>query len=178
MKLDLACGQRCREGFEGVDISFVGMADNVRWTVDLVSGERWPWADESVEELYCSHFIEHIPAEFIQYGKGYKTKDALLFFFDEAWRIAQLGAIFTIIWPNVKNVAAFQDPTHRRFLPLEFTNYLSRQWRERAGLSHYNVDCNWIIEAVHCGFLEPSVSMNPSLWDEVFSFEVRLVKHS
>lgn len=173
LKLDLACGQKCK-GFDGVDYT---ATPATKWIVDLVSGERWPWGDESVNELYCSHFIEHIPAEFIKYGMGYKTKDALFFFFDEAWRVAKRGAIFTIIWPNLKNVAAFQDPTHRRFLPLEFTNYLNRATRERFGVQHYNVNCDWQVESAHAGFSQPpSGFIDPERWDQFFSFEVTLIK--
>jgi hypothetical protein len=172
MKLDLASGQNCRDGFEGVDCY---ACEGVKWKVDLVTGERWPWADSSVDELHCSHFIEHIPAEFITYGSGHRRKDALFFFFDEAFRIIKPGGLFTIIWPNLKNVAAFQDPTHRRFLPLEFTHYLSREGREAMRVSHYNADCNWLAEGeVKVIQSEHEGHKQTGLWDRVFSFEVKL----
>ena len=55
LKLDLGCGPRKREGFTGVDaIKFDG--------VDLVQDLRkpWQWEDGSVEEVHCSHFLEHL----------------------------------------------------------------------------------------------------------------------
>ena len=57
LKLDLGAGQSPREGFEGVDLN----APNPAHRVDLFSYPM-PWEDSSVDELHCSHFIEHLPA--------------------------------------------------------------------------------------------------------------------
>lgn len=57
VKLDLACGQLPTAGFEGVDLWWEG----AQHRVDLWKFP-WPWADSSVDELHCSHHIEHIPA--------------------------------------------------------------------------------------------------------------------
>jgi hypothetical protein len=61
IKLDLGCGQNPKDGFEGVDIRG-GKAKHV---VDLF---KFPWgfADNSVDEIHCSHFMEHIPAREIE----------------------------------------------------------------------------------------------------------------
>ncbi len=58
-RLDLASGQSPREGFEGVDVW-----PGAQHIVDL---QRYPWPfdDESVLELSCSHYIEHIPMEYV-----------------------------------------------------------------------------------------------------------------
>ncbi len=138
LKLDLGSGPRPADGFKGVDV-VEGVTD---FTVDLCSPYAWPWKDNSVSELRSSHFIEHIaPVYHTRLGA---PKDALLHFFDEAFRIAKPGATFTLVWPALKSVRAFQDPTHRRFIPAETLAYLSRANREAMGLSHYNVECNWV----------------------------------
>ena len=58
LKLDLGCGKNKQAGFHGVDsIKFEGV-DTI---CDLT--KPWPWADSSVSDVYCSHFIEHLNGE-------------------------------------------------------------------------------------------------------------------
>lgn len=143
LRLDLGSGPRPAEGFKGVDI-VKGVTD---FTQDLCCGDRWAFADNSVDEMRSSHFIEHIYAGYVV-DSDCKRADALLFFFDEAFRIAKPGATFTVQWPALQGVRAFQDPTHRRFIPAETMHYLSRQGREQMGVSHYGATCNWITHSV------------------------------
>ena len=56
LKLDLGCGKNPREGFIGVDSRKFGQ----QIVADL--RKPWPWADASVEEVNCSHFVEHLTA--------------------------------------------------------------------------------------------------------------------
>lgn len=142
LRLDLGSGPRPAEGFKGVDI-VKGVTD---FQFDLASPYRWPWEDNSVDALRSSHFIEHLPA--IYHTTLGEPKDALFHFFDEAFRVAKPGATFELCWPALKSVRAFQDPTHRRFIPAESLAYLSKANRDGMGLSHYNVQCNWV--TVHC----------------------------
>lgn len=130
LRLDLGGGETPREGFESVDL----YAGNHR--VHLWDGQRWPFEDGSVEALHCSHTIEHIDAAWIDTYHGCKL-DALMFFFSEAYRILQPAGAFTLIWPALQNSRAFQDPTHRRFLPRDFLAYLDKAWREANKLDHY-----------------------------------------
>jgi len=145
-KLDLACGQNKREGFEGVDL-WKG-ADLV---VDLTK-YPWPFEDNSVAEIHCSHYIEHIAAqtlraENIQFDKDriytYVGKDALFAFFDECHRILVPDGWMTVITPCARSNRAFQDPTHRRFIVAETFLYLSADWRKINKLDHYNVSCDF-----------------------------------
>lgn len=150
LKLDLGSGPRPAEGFKGVDI-VPGQTD---YTFDLCSGQRWPWADSSVSEMRSSHFIEHIDACYITTPEG-KRLDALYWFFQEAYRVAKDGAVLSLQWPALKSVRAFQDATHRRFLPAEFTTYLSRDGQKAMGVEHYAPDCNWI------GSVQPTIAAEP-----------------
>lgn len=191
--LDLGAGQNPREGFTSVDLC-EGAAVNF----DLCSGNRWPWENESVDELYSSHFIEHIHAHNVcpYYAPGEPYQDALLFFFDECYRIAKPGAHFTLIWPALKSSDAFRDPTHRRFIPLEMTHYLSCAGRKAMRIDHYAVNCNWVVkearmsadnavidvwtsvpevEEVTKHEMMNALWMN-SLWDVVKAYTVLLVK--
>lgn len=150
IRLDLGSGSRPREGFQGVDIAELAGVE----AFDLVSGQRWPWKDSEVEELCSSHFIEHIAADYVDvsspnpsapYINRIVKQDRLLFFFDEAYRVIRPGGLFHLVWPSLKSTDAFRDPTHRRFLPLEFTHYLSRAGRQAMGVEHYVAHCNWVV---------------------------------
>lgn len=137
LRLDLASGQRPREGFIGVD----KYAPNAQ-KVDLMQFP-WPWADNSVEEIHCSHFIEHIPMGDVTYADGVTVKNYFFAFFDEVYRILKKDGVATIIWPYLKSTRAFQDPTHTRFIPAEAFGYLNKGWRVTNGLDHYPVNCDF-----------------------------------
>jgi len=144
VRLDLACGQSPREGFEGVDLYAPG-----RHAVNLLRFP-WPWGDRSVDELHCSHFVEHIPTVYVapdgstsDIPRSAEDKDLFFAFFDECWRILKSGGVMTVIVPALRSNRAFQDPTHRRFLPAETFLYLNRVWREMNRLGHYRVDCDF-----------------------------------
>lgn len=156
VRLDLGSGENTAPGFEGVDM----FAPGAKHRVDLMRFP-WPWESNSVDELHCSHFIEHIPMVFVERvalnwkdpeAKNTMTNvmpgpgrvDLLLAFFNECHRIMKPGANMKLIWPALQSVRAFMDPTHRRFLPPEFTFYLSRAWRELNKLEHYlGATCNF-----------------------------------
>jgi predicted SAM-dependent methyltransferase len=151
VKLDLGGGQNEREGFEGVDLN----APNIEHRVDLFQFP-WPFADNSVDELHCSHFIEHIPnrdivLSDIRTGPScvpdtvaeFVGKDMLFAFFDECWRILKHDGWLHLQWPALRSDRAFQDPTHRRFIPLETIQYMSRDWRKANALDHYRVNCHF-----------------------------------
>jgi hypothetical protein len=167
-RLDLASGQNVRQGYEGVDI-WPGSAH----VVDLQQ-YPWPFPDESVLELNCSHYIEHIPMEYVAHGQPSDTcscgrpdarilhneggsycvscmrtanrprKDSLFAFFDECYRILVPGGWMHIAVPAHRSDRAFQDPTHRRFITAQTFAYLSEQVRRDWKIDHYEVDCNFI----------------------------------
>ncbi len=142
LKLDLGCGQHKREGYIGVDI-----ADGEG--VDIVHDLRqypWPWKDRSVAAIHTSHYVEHIPMDLPD------DRDGLCAFMDECWRVLRKGGKLEIIHPYLKSVRAFQDPTHRRFIPAETWTYFDRQWREAMGLDHYPIACDFeVTPAVAAG---------------------------
>ena len=119
MRLDLGSGPVPHEGYTGVDY-YVEDVDGVI-TYDL---ERfpWPWADGEVEAVHCSHFVEHLaPGMWVP-------------FMNELWRVMKEGAEAVIVHPNLRSVRAFQDPTHRDFIPAERWAYADKQWRVSQGL--------------------------------------------
>ena len=157
VKLDLAAGQNPRDGFEAVDFRAPGVKHKVDlssypWTCHCEDCKGVPWADDSVDELSCSHYIEHIYDGVIdKTGKavlpgdpGYAdAKDALFAFFDECYRILKPGGFLHVVCPTARSERAFQDPTHRRFIARETWNYFWAEWRMVNKLDHYNVECDF-----------------------------------
>lgn len=189
-KLDLAAGQSPREGFEGVDV----------WSGSqhVVNLQRYPWPfeDESVAELHCSHYIEHIPMGMLlesltlQPLDGHRGKDALFSFFDECYRILIPGGWLTVQWPSHRSDRAFQDPTHRRFPTAQTMSYMNEQWRRTNRLDHYNVDCNFGDEHGNAVLASPIVDQALELrhpeaaqklihhqWNTTIDWVAKLKKH-
>lgn len=140
VRLDLACGETPREGFDGVDL-YAPIAKQ-RWSVLRFP---WPLADSSVDELHCSHFLEHVPMrECVESDGGYVGVDLLVAWMNEAWRVLKPGSVLTAIVPNARSNRAFQDPTHRRFFVQESFLYFNKGWRESQKLGHYlGATCNF-----------------------------------
>lgn len=145
LRLSLACGDRVPEGFKGVDIT---KTDSTSYVQDLL---KFPWkqfADNSVDEIECSHFIEHIP-----HGNGYE--DPFFQFFDEIYRILKPAeftpnnpniptkGFMTIVCPYYSSMRAWQDPTHNRAISEASFLYLNKQWRIDNMLNHYPVSCDF-----------------------------------
>ncbi len=139
LKLDLGCGTRKQAGFIGVDIRAFDGVDQV---VDLMARRKvakqtphasdagivvqsiveelapWPWASDSVEEVFCSHLVEHFDvAERIH-------------FVNELYRVLVPGGKATIQVPHWNSGRAFGDLTHKWPPVAEFWfYYLSKEWR-------------------------------------------------
>jgi predicted SAM-dependent methyltransferase len=128
VKLDIACGQSKQKGFKGVDIAKVKGVD----TVHDLTKFPWPFKDNSVEEAYCSHYVEHTPD--------------LVAFMNEVYRILKPDAQIRIVHPHLRSDRAFQDPTHTRFIPEATWSYFARDWREANALDHYPIKTDFGIE--------------------------------
>lgn len=145
LKLSLACGDNKPEGFKGVDLVKTNSADYVQ---DLL---HFPWsqfADNSVDEIECSNFVEHIP-----HGNSYN--DPFFQFFDEIYRILKpaefdpnnpnvpLKGFARVVCPYYSSMRAWQDPTHQRAISEASFLYLNKQWRVDNRLDHYPITCNF-----------------------------------
>jgi predicted SAM-dependent methyltransferase len=123
MKLNIAGGQRPIEGFINIDL-FEG-ADIVH---DL-NEYPWPIEDESVEEIMCSHYIEHVPD--------------LMKFMNEIYRILKPEAKATFVAPYYNSMRCWQDPTHVQAISEGTFVYYNQEWLKSNGLSHYPIHCNF-----------------------------------
>lgn len=145
LKLSLACGGAKPEGFKGVDIVKTKDTDYVQ---DLLT---FPWsqfADNSVDEIECQNFVEHIP-------HGDSRDDPFFQFFDEIHRILKpaefdpanpnipIKGFARIVCPYYSSMRAWQDPTHQRAISEASFLYLNKQWRIDNHLDHYPVSCDF-----------------------------------
>lgn len=93
-RLDLGCGFGKRDGFIGIDCDSRVKPDVV---CDLTKGIPYP--DNSTDEIWCSHFYEHL-----------NLPDGRVLI-REILRVCRPGAMVTIKVP-----LRFQDPSHLRIL--------------------------------------------------------------
>ena len=141
LKLDLGCGTFKKVGylgidrrrFEGVD----GIADLTKrpWIFEdpelgglkltPSSGGGFILPDNSVSEVHCSHFLEHLEHN--------QRRPERVRFMNELWRVLVPGGMARIITPHWASNRAYGDFTHADKPVSEmFYAYLSREWRTRS----------------------------------------------
>lgn len=119
LKLDLACGKNKQPGFLGVDKVKIPEVDYV-WNLEKFP---YPFKENSVDEIYCAHYVEHVPD--------------LIKFIDEIYRILKPGGKALIVAPYYSSMRAWQDPTHKRAISEASFLYFNKGWREQNNLDHY-----------------------------------------
>lgn len=132
LKIDLACGQRKKLGFKGLDREGVKDVDIIH---DLTV-YPWPIKDESVMEFHCAHYVEHIPIILADGSYGLHK------FMEEVYRCLIPSGIITIEVPYYMSEGAFQDPTHCRFITDKSFVYYNQEVVKGA-LDHYLPKCNF-----------------------------------
>lgn len=186
LKLDLGSGEKPKEGFVGVDLHAVNPEI---LKVDLTKFP-WPWEDESVSEVHCSHFIEHLPMVYVEPDGSYSHVpsasgvDLLIKFFNELYRILSPEGTALIICPAAQSSRAFQDPTHRRFIVGETFFYTWRKFRVENGLEHYlhatcdfDFNVNTAVVGDNAGRSEEVQRMRANtLWNVIMDFHVTMTK--
>lgn len=148
IRLDFGCGpNKIKENgkeFIGVDaMNFPG----VDIVLDLTAKEKsvqnadfsvthtyksWPWADDSVEEIHASHFMEHLDAM------------ERIHFVNECYRILKPGGQARIIVPHWNSCRSMGDLTHKFPLVTEmFFYYLDFHWRKNNAPHNNFYICNF-----------------------------------
>lgn len=89
IKLNLGCATRLRRGWVNVDCRPLLGVDKV-WDLEVRS---WPWADNSVDEIFASHVLEHLADPFAA--------------LQEIKRVLKPGGKATILVPNVHGSLAW-----------------------------------------------------------------------
>lgn len=135
------CGPNPRDGFDGVDQYAFG--GKVKHVMD-VRKTPWPWKDNSVDEIHCSHFLEHL------------TAMERCAFVNESARVLIPGGKVTLIVPHWCSNRAYGDPTHQWPAVSEmWLYYLNREWRMAnaphtdASINKWGFSCNWEFTATY-----------------------------
>jgi len=114
VKLNIGCGRDVKEGWLNVDQLVLDPRVEM-W--NLLN--RWLLPDHSVEEIHCSHVIEHF------------DRLQRCWIMNEAYRVLQPGGKMTVIVPSWSSNRAYGDPTHQ-WPPVSemWFFYLDKQWRD------------------------------------------------
>jgi hypothetical protein len=137
LNLDLGCGPNPKPGFVGVDKYKMKGVDVV---LDI-GKDKWPWKDNSVDEVNCTHFLEHIT--------NFNGKWERTHFFNELYRVMKKGAKATIVIPHWCSERYYGDPTHcEPFSEMAFY-YLSQDWRDTQAP---HSDFKWNKKGYNCNF--------------------------
>lgn len=104
----------------------------------------YPWKDNSIDYIYTSHFVEHIPHSLVPYNlrpslpweklrKRLLEMDGFFSFFEECYRILKPNGVIEVIGPFAWTNGAMQDPTHTRYLVQQTFGYLSQSQMDAYG---------------------------------------------
>lgn len=139
LRLDLGCGKNKRKDGQWLGVDSLKM-EGVDRVCNLASG-KWPWKNDSVDEVHCSHFIEHLT--------NLDGKFERVHFFNELHRILKVGCKATLIFPHWASTRYYGDPTHKEpFSEMGFY-YLSKEWRETQAP---HTDIRWAPSTYNCDF--------------------------
>lgn len=102
------------------------------------SSNGTPFNDNTIDEIWCSHLIEHIPHE-VKLARGLPpviaqewqnivdSYDGFFVFFKEVYRILKPGGLIHLRFPYAVNYPALCDPTHTRYVTMGTLGYLKAQ---------------------------------------------------
>lgn len=129
-KLNIGCGRNSRPGWLNLDIADLPGVDVIA-DLDNCRKRHLPFEDNSFEEFYASHVIEHI-------------KDTLGLM-QELHRIAKPNAKAIFRCPYGSYDSAFEDPTHVRQYFINSFEYFSQPayWR-----ADYGYRGDWLTEKI------------------------------
>ena len=153
LKVDLACGVGLRLGYTGVDAQSLDaifpdgkVPEEYEGYVQHNLFEMpWPFEDDSVDAVFSSHFVEHIPHYHPNWGAD---RDGWWVFWEELWRVVKDGAVIEVLHPFSRSDRAFWDPTHVRFIHYQTWFYLSREHRIQLGVNHYAPDIDFEVVSI------------------------------
>ena len=130
LKLNVGAGQSVMDGYLNCDLT---PGPNIDIVFD--AQKEWPFENESVSNIYCSHTLEHLSDH--------------IAFFKQAWRVMKPMGEMTIRVPYGHSSAAMSDITHLRpWFHGSFT-CLQPGYNKCANGNHYNDDSfpYWVVDS-------------------------------
>lgn len=130
IKIDVGCGpNKIAEDWIGIDQYKMKGVDIVM----NIGADRFPFDDDTVDEVHCSHTLEHLT--------NWEDKYERVHLFNELYRIMKKGAKATFIIPHWNSMRYYGDPTHREPFSEFALWYLNKKDRE-AQLLHTDIKYN------------------------------------
>lgn len=123
MKLNMGCGNGVRTGWVNAD-GFLERPDVVK--ADLIND--WPWPDNTFDEVYMSHVLEHVP--FIYYDHNGTQRDVIFKIMEEIHRVLRPEGVFHFKVPMAGSYAADCHPQHYRRITPAWVNYFTPDYPE------------------------------------------------
>lgn len=127
VKLNLGCGKDIKADYINVD-KISGPGVNVVWTWGM---GQLPFAENHVDEVYCSHLLEHI--------------ENPLWCMQDLHRVCKSGAKVVFRLPYGSSDNAWEDPTHVRPYFVRSFSYFSQMMY---GAADYGYKGDWEVEEV------------------------------
>lgn len=104
----------------------------------LRSSNGSPWNDNSVDEIYAAHILEHVPHSAtvapgmpLGWSKQYRAwcddLDGFFVFFAECYRLLKPDGLIYVRCPFGMSYPAISDPTHTRYITPGSFGYLTGQ---------------------------------------------------
>jgi SAM-dependent methyltransferase len=133
-RLNVGCGRNILEGWinlDGFQHPGVDVVYDLEWIYKETNKWALPFENETIDEFYLSHVIEHI-----------RNVYPLM---QELYRVAKPNALMTIRVPYGSSDDAWEDQTHiRAYFPQSF-GYFGQpyHWKVPAGGYGYTADWKW-----------------------------------
>lgn len=118
--LNLACGEVYIQNSNWINYDYSSNNKCVK-IVDLLS--RFPLKNNSISAIYCSHFLEHVPLEKVN------------FFLSECYRVIKIGGYIRIVTPDFVEMSKsylkylHKDRDYSHYLIAEIIDQLVRKKR-------------------------------------------------
>jgi len=134
-KLELGCGDRKRDASAiGVDLRDFPCVDVLGDVFDVLVS----LPDDSVSNVYASHFIEHV-----------ENLDELM---SSLGRVVKPGGVIEFIVPHFSNPYFYSDITHKTFFGLYSFCYLAKSSIFRREVPDYGLRFNFVLDSVDLVF--------------------------
>jgi SAM-dependent methyltransferase len=121
-KLNIGCGQDIKEDYVNMDFVKGGGVD----VVHNLDKTPWPFKENTFEEVYASHVLEHI---------GDLTK-----IMKEIRRVSKNGAKIVIRVPHFSCGVGYRDPTHKRLF-----SYFTMEYFANPKNYYERPESNWFV---------------------------------
>jgi len=125
-KLNIGCGEKIMEGYDGLDKQDFGQ----KWVCDILEFFTEFDIKELYDEVRAEHFLEHF------------DQDELKIIFNGVYKILKTGGVFEIIVPSKEKDSAWVL-THKTF----WTEYTFKVFEREMFCNEYRVPL-WKIEEV------------------------------